>query len=1175
MNKPKPVQHVLVFFMRVTLVHILISSVSIVFGYAIDSSGQEVLDRKITIQAQEKAIKDVLEQIEDLVDVKFTYRPRLIDSRKKITVSTIDSPLSNVLREIFGENVDLAVIGKQIILKPATVTTNFVALPGYEFQVSGRVTDESGNGIPGVNVIIKGTTQGTTTDSEGMYAVDAGTGSAVLVFSFIGYTTQEVPVSDRTVIDVTMLSDVVSLQEVVVVGYGEQKKVTVTGAVVAVKGEDLVKSPSINLSNSLAGRMPGVVAMQASGEPGYDGSSIRIRGSNTLGSNDALIVIDGIPARSGGIDRLNPADIESISVLKDASAAIYGARAANGVILVTTKRGKTGKPELSYSFNQGWAQPAIIPKLANATQFAEMRNELEVYKLPVEEWSAATEAFKTTGSYTPNTGSVINAPYSPEDFEKFRDGSDPWGHPNTDWYDETLKTWSPQSRHNLQLTGGSENFKYLASLGYQNQDAYYKNAATGYKQYDIRVNLDANINKYIKTSIGILGRQENRFFPTVGASSIFRMQMRGIPTQPAYWPNGLPGPDIENGQNPVVITTNKTGYDKDTRYYLQTNGSVEVTLPWVKGLKFTGTASVDKYVKQTKKWETPWYLYTWDKVTYETDGVTPELAKAKKGPAEPRLTQGSEDQLNVLLGGLITYERKFGNHNLTLLAGTNRETIDNENFSAYRRYFISPSVDQLAAGGNAERTNGGGGFERARLNYFGRVAYNYKEKYLAEFLWRYDGSYMFPENSRYGFFPGIMAGWQISEEDFFKDNVSFISYLKLRASWGRMGNDNIYYDANGNGVADNEEYMEYQYLHTNGFRTYIVGGQEVLTLYETKVPNANITWEVADNKDIGLEGELFQGKVNFEFDVFYNKRTNILWPKYGSVPQTTGMTLPPQNIGKVANRGWEFNIGYNGQAGELNFQVSVNGGYAKNEILFWDEAPGVPSWQRSTGKPMNTYLVYVYDGVFKNEEEITATLENVDYSAIISRPRPGDMKYKDIGGPDGKGPDGKITPDDRIRLDENNIPTFQGGLNIGLQYRNFDCSILFQGATGAKVYLSTGESGSIGNFVHEVYADRWTVENPSSVHPRIADRSDQYYSNGNTYWLKDSDYLRLKNVEIGYTLPGALRERLGLTNLRVYVSGLNLFTVTKSTVFDPEATHTLGQYYPQARILNTGVTVTF
>ncbi|RZK97409.1 MAG: TonB-dependent receptor, partial [Pedobacter sp.] len=319
--------------------------------------------------------------------------------------------------------------------------------------------------------------------------------------------------------------------------------------------------------------------------------------------------------------------------------------------------------------------------------------------------------------------------------------------------------------------------------------------------------------------------------------------------------------------------------------------------------------------------------------------------------------------------------------------------------------------------------------------------------------------------------------------------------------------------------------------------------------------------------NLGLEGQLFNGKLSFEFDVFANKRTNILWFRNASVPQSTGLTLPAENIGEVSNKGWEFNIGYRSQVKEFKYSVSINGGYAKNKVEFWDEAPGAPEWQRTTGRPMNTYLVYQYDGVFKDQAEIDAN--PIDYKAIVNQLRPGDMKYKDYNG------DGKITPDDQVRNDNTTLPLFQGGANISAQYKNFDLSILFQGAAGAKQYVSAGESGNIGNYLLDIYENRWTIDNPSSEHPRIANRSDQYYSGGNTYWLRSTDYIRLKNFEVGYTIPSTLGSKIGLNNFRVYVNGLNMLTWDKLKVYDPETDNSTGQYYPQSKIINVGLTATF
>ncbi|WP_315820795.1 TonB-dependent receptor [Paraflavitalea speifideaquila] len=370
--------------------------------------------------------------------------------------------------------------------------------------------------------------------------------------------------------------------------------------------------------------------------------------------------------------------------------------------------------------------------------------------------------------------------------------------------------------------------------------------------------------------------------------------MRGKPTEQEVWPNGLPGPDIENGENPIVITTNATGYDKDKRDYFQTNGRVEFQVPGVTGLKITGTAALDKYIRRTKRWETPWYLYFWDKKTYEADGVTPKMTKSMRSTfTDPRLTESHEDQLNVNLSGFINYDRSFGRHTLNLLAAVTRETIDNENFNAFRRNYISPTIDQLFAGGDdAQKNNNGGAFKRARLSYFGRVNYNYDEKYMAEFLWRYDGSYMFPQSDRYGFFPGILLGWRLSEENFMKP-LHFIDNLKLRASWGQMGNDNIIFG----GVL-----QEYRYLSTYGFNSYIAGGNIVKTLIESGVPNPGYTWEVANNSNVGLEGAVLNNKLTFELDYFYNIRSKILMTNEAIVPASAGMTLPPENLGKLKTK---------------------------------------------------------------------------------------------------------------------------------------------------------------------------------------------------------------------------------------------------------------------------------
>ena len=1171
---------------RLIIKYLLMTKLAVFLGFAlsIQSFANGYGQGNINLRLEKTQLKKVFRAIEDQGVFRFVYKDEILPKDQRISIKVKHALVEEVLAEIL-ENTGLSyhkLSDNLIVITRETTGDDPKAL--VAIKVTGKVTNDKGEALGGVSILEKGTNNGTTTREDGTYSLEVTNPNAILVFSYVGIGSKEYALKGRATANMQFQSSDNALKDVVVVGYATQKKVTVTGAVASVKGAELEKTPTVNLSNALVGRLPGVSAIQVSGEPGKDGSSIRIRGTNTMGNTSALVVLDGIPDIAGGLERINPADVESMSVLKDASAAIYGSRAANGVILITTKHGKTSQPQLSYSFNHGWAQPDRIPKMATATEYAAMNNETSIYdNVPAAEWTAAQAAFNSTGSYTTLGGSTVTAPFQPADIQKYKDGSDPWGHPNTNWFKTTLKTWSPQTQHTLQISGGSDNLRYYGSLGYQDQDGYYKNSATGYKQYDLRLTIDARINKYINTSIGLVGREESRFYPTQSANSIFRMLMRGRPTDPEVWPNGLPGPDIENGQNPIVITTSATGYDKDKRDYLQANGKVELTVPWVKGLKLTGAATVDKTSRIDKVWQTPWYLYFWDHATYEADGKTPLLTKSMRSTfTTPQLSDTSVTNLNVLLSGFLNYDRTFGNHTFNFMAAVTKETNTEEDFLAYRTNFISSANDQLFAGGAYQQNVGGSAYERARLSYFGRVAYNYKEKYMAEFLWRYDGSYLFPQAHRFGFFPGVLAGWRISEEDFWKKNVPAVNYLKLRASWGQMGNDQVYYTNPKTGVTS---LQEYQYLQTYGFGNYVINNQGATTLTETVVPNPNFTWEVANNTDVGLEGQLLDNKVFFELDYFYNKRTKILWQPSGLTPASSGIAsiLPPENIAKAQNKGYEFTLGYNGQAGDFKYSISVNGGYAKNKILYRDGDPGLPEWQKATGHPFGSagsvsggaaFLAYQYAGVFRDQKEIDAN--TVDYTGVTPALKPGDMKFKDVNG------DGKIDGNDMVRLNKTQDPTFTGGVNLKVQWHSFDLSVLFQGATGGLLYIAT-ESGDIGNYLQYSYDHQWTIDHPSSIDPRITNRNNTYYTNTstntspgwNTYFLRNSDYLRLKNVEIGYNLSPLMLRRAGISAFRVYANGLNLVTWDKMKIWDPESTSGSGQYYPQARILNLGARVTF
>lgn len=1006
--------------------------------------------------------------------------------------------------------------------------TSFIPyVSAQSFVVKGVVQDETTKEVLiGVSISEVGTTSGTITDMNGNFSLSVNSSNAVLNISYIGYATQTVEVKGQGTLSILLKEDNELLDEVVIVGYGVQKKATLSGSVTSVSGKELAATPVTNVSQGLAGRLPGVVAVSNTSEPGYDGATITVRGVNTFGDSSPLIVVDGVPGRS--LERIDPATIETMSVLKDASAAIYGAQAANGVILITTKRGKMGKPKVGFTYNIGIAAPTVIPKMANAVEYATLMNEIDTYS-----------------GTTPR--------YSDEDLQLYADGSDPWGHPNTDWFKETLKDWSAQTYANATIDGGTENVKYFVSLSAKGQDGFYRHSGTKYNQYDLKINLDTKINKYIDVYVNATGRMEDRKYPTRSSENIFRMLMRSKPNSPAYWPNGLPGPDIEYGDNPVVICTNQTGYERDKRYVLSGDFGINIKIPHVEGLSVKATASLDKTFRFQKIWQTPWTLYSWDGSSYDESGQ-PLLVGGLKGYSDSRLSESMEDNLGVVLSGIVNYSHTFAeNHDVNVLAGVERITDKGDSFEAFRRYFLSSAIDQLFAGGESEMTNTGTGYEEARLNYFGRVNYAYKSKYLAEFVWRYQGSYIFERRNRFGFFPGVSLGYVISEEDFWKEHMpSSITFFKIRASWGQTGNDLI---------------DPYQYLASYTFNSLAFltngGATSNKALMEGVVPNENVTWETATQKNIGIDVQLFNGDLALSIDYFHNKRSDILWTRNASVPSSSGLQLPDENLGEVQNQGFDFNIDYRKQFKDIRFGVNLNGVYARNKILFWDEAAGTPDYQKSTGNPIDAGLYYQSRGIFKTQAE-------VDAYPHWAGARPGDIIFEDVNG------DEVIDGNDRVRDDRSRTPRFTGGLNLSLGYKNLDFSCLFQGAFGG-VFYQTTESGDFANFLKSFYDNRWTEENPNASFPRTYNRSNEYYVNQqNTFWLHKTDYVRLKNIELGYTLPDTWTKKVGIERLRVYVNAYNLLTFSPDMDdYDPENTSGSGYNYPLNKVINFGVNVNF
>ncbi|MFC1224109.1 SusC/RagA family TonB-linked outer membrane protein [Pedobacter sp. BG31] len=1007
-----------------------------------------------------------------------------------------------------------------------------------EIVVTGTVTSD-GVPFPGVAVKIKGTEKAVQTDAKGKYSISVASTTDVLVFSYVGYTSQEQTVGDRTIINVQLSADTKTLNELVVVGYGTQKKATLTGSISQVKGADLVKSPQPNLSNSLAGRFSGVVINNRSGEPGYDGSNITIRGLATTGSNNVLIVVDGIPGQIGGLERLDPNDIESVSVLKDASAAIYGNRAANGVILVTTKKGKTGKPTINYSFNQGFSSPTRLPKMADAATYAQIMNEI---------------------NFDSNPSGGLNQSYTADQIEKFRNGSDPLLYPNTDWIDQALKKTALQSQHSLSVNGGSEDVKYYVSLGTISQDGIYKNGATKYNQYNFRSNVDANVSKYLKLGLSVSGRQENRVFPQVGAGDIFRSIYRAKPIVAAYYPNGLPTTGIENS-NPAVQVTDIGGTSKSPTQVL--NGILRATfiIPGVQGLSVDGFFSADKSNVFTKSFNKPYLLYQYDPTSQTYNSVI-----TGGNNQRATLTESHRNESLLTSNIKLNYARRFNLHDINAFVGYEQSENHLEYFDAQRFNFLSTNLPELSQGGAAatDYLNSGYSTNYNRKSVISRLAYSYDDKYLFEGQLRIDGSSIFPEGRRYGYFPSASVGWVMSKENWFSDNVKFVDNLKIRASYGALGNDNV----------KGFQYFDNYVLVGNGFVAQSPGAtsstiQPGVNL--VKLANPNITWEVAKKLDIGINATVFK---NFSIEAIYfqQKRSDILTTRNASVPGSSGIVnpygsdplVPSENIGKVNNAGFEATLGYNHNGENFRWNASGNFTYAKSKVIFIDEASGTLDYQRQTGRPLNASLLYNAIGIFSTQQEL-------DAYPHVSGAKVGDLKYLDYNN------DGKITADDQTRTPYSNIPQITYGFTLGASYKNFDLSMVLAGQTQVSQYVLP-ESGSVGNFYSSWADNRFSAANPNGTYPRVTDRASNAISGGqfnNTFWLNDASFLRLKNVELAYNIKASFLDRINVSGVRVYASAFNLFTISKVKDYDPEGTSGSGQFYPQQRIINLGANIKF
>ncbi len=1011
---------------------------------------------------------------------------------------------------------------------PATAheATDAAPIVQQDVTLKGTVVDQkTGEPIIGANVVVKGTTNGVITDIDGNYMLQAPVGS-ILEISYIGYQSLEIKATAQPQ-HIELGEDTQALEEVVVVGYGVQKKATVTGSVATVKGSELKATGTPNVTNMFAGKIPGVITTSNSGEPGNDWSDIYIRGKGSLNSNSPLVVIDGVADRNGisNLERLNPNDIESINVLKDASAAIYGAQAANGVILVTTKRGSSanGKPVVNYNGSVTLAQNTRTPDLMNAYEYMVYDDEIKRYNNQTPLWESVKNGYLD--------GTIDRNQYG-----------------DTDWMDVLFRGVAPQTRHSLSINGGTDKVKYYVSGDYSYQEPMYENTVFNYNTYQVRSNIDAQVTKDLKISVNLDGRKERRNQSIYPTSTIFWEAMQVPPHMYDYYPNGLPGPGINNGNNIAILASGKdTGYDRVDDYFINSKFAFELNMPWItEGLSLSGYGAFNFHFRNEKQMWDVWDTYTYNTLTgnYDKQTTNPEGGTIK-------LDQSHENNLSRTLHLKLAYDRVFGDHHVSAFVAYEQNKYDGEVFAAERNYFLNSKLDYLNFGGDREKTNSGSGYISVRQNFFGRLNYTFKDRYMFEFSIRRDGSMNFAPGHRWGTFPGLSAGWRISEEKFIREKAPFINDLKLRLSWGKLGNDNV----------DAFQYVS-PYVMENGA---ILGRTPALgkAIYPGVLANPYITWEKVDSKNIGVDGTFWDGMLGFTVEYFFQKRTDILAPRQASIPYYTGLgnTLPDENLGEVNNQGIEFMLSHRNKIGNVNYYVSGNFTFARNKIVYFDEAANIPDWQRETGGPMDTWLMYKTDGIYQTWDEINSTPH-------LSGTQPGDIKYVDVDG------NGEITDNDRIRSNTSNVPEIVYGINYGIEWKGLEVSMLWTGQGRASQMIVPYSY----NLDKDFYENRWisAEETPNSKYPRAFNKDDQINTKWSDFWLYDASFIRLKNVEIAYNLPQRIVERLKMQNIRLSLTGTNSLTFDKIKIQDPDSKATgFNQAYPMAKTYSFGVNVTF
>lgn len=1120
-------------FFRIMKISFLLLFACVYHLFAVETEAQNVV---IKVKSPTITIGQLITEIENQTDYLVVFRNKEVDTSRQVRMNTNQAEVSSFLNEAFsGTDIDFQFDNNYIILakKPEEKNTPSTLQQVNRKVIKGTVTDESGEPIIGANVKEKGTTNGVITDMNGAFSFSTSD-NAALEISYIGYVGQEIAVKSQNFLQIVLVEDNKNLEEVVIVGYGMQKKVNLTGSVASVNADDIAAIPASNLSAALSGRLAGVRISQSTGRPGAS-SSLEVRAKGTFKDNNTepLYVIDGVVRDKFAFDGLDASEVESLSVLKDgASAAIYGARAANGVVLVNTKKGTIGKPVISYTGTIGISDATSTPDVMSAYESAIFSNDyLRVANVPEGDTRY----------------------YTPDELEYFKNN-------RYDWLDEAWKN-PIVTRHSVNVSGGNNLVRYFVGGSYFYETGSFDNLS--FRKYNFRGNIEANITKDIIASLNLnmdTRKDDKPYWQYDNDSDNMSNLYQGLLTRTLHAPyiDGMPNGTFIKW-HPMEVINGSTGYNKKRYNNYEATAALQYNVPFIPGLSLK--VQYNKYDKHTffKQFNRPYPLYVFKTTGQHNHITTNELSEIVVRNDGDNLYEKYNKSDDYQLNAYITYAQKFGKHDVGGLLVYEQSEGFVDWLDGRRNYFISSAIDQLFAGSSDPKnsTLNGSGEETARVSYVGRFNYGYNDKYLVEASFRYDGSVRFAPKNRWGFFPSGSLAWRVSEENFWKNNVKFIDYFKLRGSIGLLGNDYV----------GGWQWMQrYKLVDGAQFGSLSSGVENEV------IPNKDITWEKSLSYNGGFDMALLSNKLTLSFDAFYRHTYDILGDRLASLPTTFGAKMPKENYAVIDSKGFEVEFSYNDKIGS-DFQYSIRGnmGYAVNELKEKDEAENLRPYKSEIGHNTTRQMGYIATDVIRTQADLDALPDG--YTIMGKKPELGMLNYRDIRGANSDEPDGKIDDNDQEWIIKYTVPPVNYGFSLGAFWKGINVDIFFQGVAGGKTVIDQRSSWPEGMEASHLafWNDHWTPDNVNAEFPRADNQAAEQVS---TFWVRNSSYLRMKNLNISYSLPKSITAKLNVSQLKFFFTGTNLFLLYNGMkYYDPEIS---GAYsYPTMKSYSFGVNLQF